>query len=87
MLELIKYLISSCEVIIKSFVLYIQDSSSKSCDLNANTDSEVLGDDGGNAPEEAPGVQVPHLDLKNVSDGDKWEGNFHSLTHSIVREE
>ncbi|XP_066185171.1 protein FAM13B isoform X4 [Sylvia atricapilla] len=49
------------------------DSSSKSCDLNANTDSEVLGDDSVNVPEEAPGVQVPHLDLKNVSDGDKWE--------------
>ncbi|XP_017588442.1 PREDICTED: protein FAM13B isoform X3 [Corvus brachyrhynchos] len=49
------------------------DSSSKTCDLNANTDSEVLGDGSINVPEEAPGVQVPHLDLKNVSDGDKWE--------------
>uniref|UniRef100_A0A8C3NNL0 Protein FAM13B n=1 Tax=Cyanoderma ruficeps TaxID=181631 RepID=A0A8C3NNL0_9PASS len=49
------------------------DSSSKSCDLNANTDSEVLGDDSVNVPKEALGVQVPHLDLKNVSDGDKWE--------------
>ncbi|XP_058704398.1 protein FAM13B isoform X6 [Poecile atricapillus] len=49
------------------------DSSSKTCDLNANTDSEVLGDGSVNVPEEAPGVQVPHLDLKNVSDGDKWE--------------
>ncbi|XP_056358073.1 protein FAM13B isoform X5 [Oenanthe melanoleuca] len=49
------------------------DSSSKTCDLNANTDSEVLGDGSSNVPEEAPGVQVPHLDLKNVSDGDKWE--------------
>ncbi|XP_032928802.1 protein FAM13B isoform X2 [Catharus ustulatus] len=49
------------------------DSSSKTCDLNANTDSEVLGDGSASVPEEAPGVQVPHLDLKNVSDGDKWE--------------
>ncbi|KFO58281.1 Protein FAM13B [Corvus brachyrhynchos] len=52
------------------------DSSSKTCDLNANTDSEVLGDGSINVPEEAPGVQVPHLDLKNVSDGDKWEDPF-----------
>ncbi|XP_014108639.1 PREDICTED: protein FAM13B isoform X4 [Pseudopodoces humilis] len=52
------------------------DSSSKTCDLNANTDSEVLGDGSVNIPEEAPGVQVPHLDLKNVSDGDKWEDPF-----------
>ncbi|NWT62084.1 FA13B protein, partial [Erythrocercus mccallii] len=52
------------------------DSSSKTCDLNANTDSEVLGDGSVNVPEEAPGVQVPHLDLKNVSDGDKWEDPF-----------
>lgn len=47
----------------------------------------MLGDGSASIPEEAPGVQVPHLDLKNVSDGDKWEGNFHSLAHSIVREE
>ncbi|XP_068019035.1 protein FAM13B isoform X3 [Melanerpes formicivorus] len=49
------------------------DSSSKTCDLNANTDSEVLGDGNVNGSEEALGVQVPRLDLKNVSDGDKWE--------------
>ncbi|XP_030085015.1 protein FAM13B isoform X4 [Serinus canaria] len=49
------------------------DSSSKTCDLNANADSEVLGDGSVHVPEEAPAVQVPHLDLKNVSDGDKWE--------------
>ncbi|XP_041253975.1 protein FAM13B isoform X3 [Onychostruthus taczanowskii] len=49
------------------------DSSSKTCDLNANPDSEVLGDDSVHGAEEAPGVQVPHLELKNVSDGDKWE--------------
>uniref|UniRef100_A0A8C5X944 Protein FAM13B n=1 Tax=Malurus cyaneus samueli TaxID=2593467 RepID=A0A8C5X944_9PASS len=49
------------------------DSSSKTCDLNANTDAEVLGDGSITVPEEAPGVQVPRLDLKNVSDGDKWE--------------
>ncbi|KAM6379929.1 protein FAM13B isoform 3-T5 [Pluvialis apricaria] len=49
------------------------DSSSKTCDLNANTDSEVSGDGNVNVSEEALGVQVPRLDLKNVSDGDKWE--------------
>ncbi|XP_037253158.1 protein FAM13B isoform X6 [Falco rusticolus] len=49
------------------------DSSSKTCDLNANTDSEVSGDGNINVSEEALGVQVPRLDLKNVSDGDKWE--------------
>ncbi|XP_032558526.1 protein FAM13B isoform X4 [Chiroxiphia lanceolata] len=49
------------------------DTGSKTCDLNANTDPEVLGGGSVNGPEEAPGVQVPRLDLKNVSDGDKWE--------------
>uniref|UniRef100_A0A8C0EEH7 Protein FAM13B n=1 Tax=Bubo bubo TaxID=30461 RepID=A0A8C0EEH7_BUBBB len=49
------------------------DSSSRSCDLNANTDSEVSGDGNVDVSEEALGVQVPRLDLKNVSDGDKWE--------------
>nr|XP_014120250.1 protein FAM13B isoform X3 [Zonotrichia albicollis] len=49
------------------------DSSSKPCDLNANPDSEVLGDGSVHVPEEAPAVQVPHLDLKNVAEGDKWE--------------
>uniref|UniRef100_A0A8C5NRF5 Protein FAM13B n=1 Tax=Junco hyemalis TaxID=40217 RepID=A0A8C5NRF5_JUNHY len=52
------------------------DSSSKPCDLNANPDSEVLGDGSVHVPEEAPAVQVPHLDLKNVSEGDKWEDPF-----------
>ncbi|XP_025957730.1 protein FAM13B isoform X1 [Dromaius novaehollandiae] len=49
------------------------DSTSKTCDLNANTDSEVSGDGNIIVSEEAVGVQVPRLDLKNVSDGDKWE--------------
>ncbi|XP_071614574.1 protein FAM13B isoform X2 [Heliangelus exortis] len=52
------------------------DSSSKSCDLNANTDSEVSEDGSVNVTEEALSVQVPRLDLKNVSDGDKWEDPF-----------
>ncbi|XP_075020753.1 protein FAM13B isoform X2 [Calonectris borealis] len=52
------------------------DSSSKTCDLNANTDSEVSGDGNVNVSEEALGAQVPRLDLKNVSDGDKWEDPF-----------
>ncbi|KAM6322806.1 protein FAM13B isoform 1-T2 [Podargus strigoides] len=52
------------------------DSNSKACDLNANTDSEVSEDGSVNVSEEALGVQVPRLDLKNVSDGDKWEDPF-----------
>ncbi|XP_009695278.1 PREDICTED: protein FAM13B isoform X2 [Cariama cristata] len=52
------------------------DASSKTCDLNANTDSEVSGDGNVNVSEETLGVQVPRLDLKNVSDGDKWEDPF-----------
>uniref|UniRef100_A0A8C6Z827 Protein FAM13B n=1 Tax=Nothoprocta perdicaria TaxID=30464 RepID=A0A8C6Z827_NOTPE len=52
------------------------DSTSKPCDLNANTDSEVSGDGSSHLSEEAVGVQVPRLDLKNVSDGDKWEDPF-----------
>ncbi|KFQ65794.1 Protein FAM13B [Pelecanus crispus] len=52
------------------------DSSTKTCDLNANTDSEVSADGNINVSEEALGVQVPRLDLKNVSDGDKWEDPF-----------
>ncbi|XP_010223322.1 PREDICTED: protein FAM13B isoform X3 [Tinamus guttatus] len=52
------------------------DSTSKTCDLNANTDSEVSGDGSVILSEEAVGVQVPRLDLKNVSDGDKWEDPF-----------
>ncbi|XP_052545499.1 protein FAM13B isoform X3 [Tympanuchus pallidicinctus] len=49
------------------------DSSTKACDLNANTDAEVSGDGDVSVPEEALSVQVPRLDLKNASDGDKWE--------------
>ncbi|XP_021266431.1 protein FAM13B isoform X3 [Numida meleagris] len=49
------------------------DSSTKACDLNANTDSEVSGDGDVYVPEESLSVQVPRLDLKNAADGDKWE--------------
>uniref|UniRef100_A0A8C0G3V1 Protein FAM13B n=1 Tax=Chelonoidis abingdonii TaxID=106734 RepID=A0A8C0G3V1_CHEAB len=49
---------------------------SKICDLNANTESEISGDGSVNVPEESTCIQVPHLDLKNVSDGDKWEEPF-----------
>ncbi|XP_052545498.1 protein FAM13B isoform X2 [Tympanuchus pallidicinctus] len=52
------------------------DSSTKACDLNANTDAEVSGDGDVSVPEEALSVQVPRLDLKNASDGDKWEDPF-----------
>ncbi|XP_022349462.1 protein FAM13B isoform X4 [Enhydra lutris kenyoni] len=55
----------------------ILDSSSKICDLNANTESEVpRGQSVGVQGEAACGTQIPHLDLKNVSDGDKWEEPF-----------
>ncbi|XP_047634660.1 protein FAM13B isoform X6 [Phacochoerus africanus] len=54
----------------------ILDSNSKICDLNANTESEVPGDQSVGVQGEASYVQIPHLDLKNVSDGDKWEEPF-----------
>ncbi|KAM9070427.1 protein FAM13B isoform X8 [Sarcophilus harrisii] len=54
------------------------DSSSKICDLNANTESEVPGGEsgGGGGHGEAACLHIPHLELKNVSDGDKWEEPF-----------
>ncbi|XP_023975849.1 protein FAM13B isoform X3 [Physeter macrocephalus] len=55
---------------------FILDSSSKICDLNANTESEVRGGQSVGVQGEAACVQIPHLDLKNVSDGDKWEEPF-----------
>jgi hypothetical protein len=54
----------------------IQDSSSKIRDMNANTESEMPGGQSVGIQGEAACIQIPHLDLKNVSDGDKWEGNF-----------
>ncbi|XP_060271762.1 protein FAM13B isoform X11 [Ovis aries] len=54
----------------------ILDSSSKICDLNANTESEVPGSQSVGVQGEAACVQIPLLDLKNVSDGDKWEEPF-----------
>ncbi|XP_010342798.1 protein FAM13B isoform X2 [Saimiri boliviensis] len=54
----------------------ILDSSSKICDLNANTESEVPGGQSVGVQGEAACVHIPHLDLKNVSDGDKWEEPF-----------
>ncbi|XP_017196567.1 protein FAM13B isoform X6 [Oryctolagus cuniculus] len=53
----------------------ILDSSSTICDLNANTASEVCGSQSIDAQEEADCVQIPRLDLKNVSDDDKWEAS------------
>ncbi|XP_002744235.1 protein FAM13B isoform X5 [Callithrix jacchus] len=54
----------------------ILDSSSKICDLNANTETEVPGGQSVGVQGEAACVHIPHLDLKNVSDGDKWEEPF-----------
>ncbi|EGW06699.1 Protein FAM13B [Cricetulus griseus] len=51
----------------------ILDSSSKIRDLNANTESEVTDSQSVGVQGEAACIQVAHLDLKNVSDGDKWE--------------
>ncbi|XP_053145746.1 protein FAM13B isoform X3 [Hemicordylus capensis] len=44
----------------------------KICDANAHTESE-LKNRNNNAPEAILCVPVPHLDLKNVKDGEKWE--------------
>ncbi|XP_054832246.1 protein FAM13B isoform X2 [Eublepharis macularius] len=49
---------------------------SKSCDPNAHTESGELKNRNNNAPEATLCVAVPHLDLKNVNDGDKWEEPF-----------
>nr|XP_048298450.1 protein FAM13B isoform X2 [Myodes glareolus] len=54
----------------------ILDSSSKIHDLNANTESEVTDDQSGGVQGEAACIQIAHLDLKNVSAGDKWEEPF-----------
>ncbi|XP_003479585.1 protein FAM13B isoform X2 [Cavia porcellus] len=52
------------------------ESSSKIRDLNANTGSEVPGGQSVGVQGEAACIQIPHLDLKNASDGDKWEEPF-----------
>ncbi|XP_004841852.1 protein FAM13B isoform X3 [Heterocephalus glaber] len=49
------------------------ESSSKICDLNANTESEVPRGQSVGVQGEAACIQIPHLDLKNASDGDRWE--------------
>ncbi|KAL6091588.1 hypothetical protein STEG23_001243, partial [Scotinomys teguina] len=54
----------------------ILDSSSKIRDLNANTESEVTNGPSVSVQGEAACIQIAHLDLKNVSDGDKWEEPF-----------
>ncbi|XP_048224442.1 protein FAM13B isoform X1 [Perognathus longimembris pacificus] len=53
----------------------ILESSSNIRDLNANTESEMQGGQSVGVQGEAACVQIPHLDLKNVSDGDKWEAS------------
>ncbi|XP_008770255.1 protein FAM13B isoform X5 [Rattus norvegicus] len=54
----------------------ILDSSSKIRDLNANTELEVTEGQSVGVHGEAACIQIAHLDLKNVSDGDKWEEPF-----------
>ncbi|XP_006525915.1 protein FAM13B isoform X4 [Mus musculus] len=51
----------------------ILDSSSKIRDLNANTELEVTEGQSVGVQGEAACIQIAQLDLKNVSDGDKWE--------------
>ncbi|XP_056667310.1 protein FAM13B isoform X6 [Monodelphis domestica] len=52
------------------------DPNRKICDLNANTESEVPGNEsGGGVHGEAACLHIPHLELKNISDGDKWEAS------------
>uniref|UniRef100_A0A8D2LI77 Family with sequence similarity 13 member B n=1 Tax=Varanus komodoensis TaxID=61221 RepID=A0A8D2LI77_VARKO len=53
----------------------IWDFVSKVCDPNVKTESEELKNRN-NAPEATLCVPVPHLDLKNVNGGDKWEEPF-----------
>ncbi|XP_032741879.1 protein FAM13B isoform X1 [Rattus rattus] len=53
----------------------ILDSSSKIRDLNANTELEVTEGQSVGVHGEAACIQIAHLDLKNVSDGDKWEAS------------
>ncbi|EHB10808.1 Protein FAM13B [Heterocephalus glaber] len=48
-------------------------SSSKICDLNANTESEVPRGQSVGVQGEAACVQIPHVDLKNDAGGDRWE--------------
>lgn len=54
----------------------ILDSRSKIRDLNANTELEVTEGQSVGVHGEAACIQIAHLDLKNVSDGDKWEEPF-----------
>ncbi|XP_021005967.1 protein FAM13B isoform X1 [Mus caroli] len=54
----------------------ILDSSSKIRDLNANTELEVTEGQSVGVQGEAACIQIAQLDLKNVSDGDKWEEPF-----------
>lgn len=54
----------------------ILDSSSKIRDLNANTELEVTEGQSVGVQGEAACIQIAHLDLKHVSDGDKWEEPF-----------
>uniref|UniRef100_A0A8C6GDN4 Protein FAM13B n=1 Tax=Mus spicilegus TaxID=10103 RepID=A0A8C6GDN4_MUSSI len=53
-----------------------EDSSSKIRDLNANTELEVTEGQSVGVQGEAACIQIAQLDLKNVSDGDKWEEPF-----------
>ncbi|XP_028906015.1 protein FAM13B isoform X2 [Ornithorhynchus anatinus] len=51
-------------------------SGSKICDLNANNESAGPGSECGGVLGEATCLQTPPLELKNASDGDKWEEPF-----------
>uniref|UniRef100_A0A2D4P0S0 Uncharacterized protein n=2 Tax=Micrurus TaxID=8634 RepID=A0A2D4P0S0_MICSU len=53
----------------------ILDCVSNVADQNMKNESEELKNKNNNAPEATLCASLPHLDLKNVNGGDKWEGN------------
>uniref|UniRef100_A0A8D2LIK8 Family with sequence similarity 13 member B n=1 Tax=Varanus komodoensis TaxID=61221 RepID=A0A8D2LIK8_VARKO len=70
--DMVESILESCNV---SASTRYQDFVSKVCDPNVKTESEELKNRN-NAPEATLCVPVPHLDLKNVNGGDKWEEPF-----------
>ncbi|XP_069068272.1 protein FAM13B isoform X2 [Pleurodeles waltl] len=54
----------------------ILDSYSEICDLNANPESDVRAGSGLYADCDAVHIQIPHLELRSVSEEDCWEEPF-----------
>uniref|UniRef100_A0A8C6VAI1 Protein FAM13B n=1 Tax=Naja naja TaxID=35670 RepID=A0A8C6VAI1_NAJNA len=57
-------------------IVYLQDCVSNISDQNMKNESEELKNKNNNAPEATLCASLPHLDLKNVNGGDKWEEPF-----------